>query len=188
MTDSLEDEIGRIVSDKELKTLERAVLSAVRDTKRNLDRYRMLVFWDSDPRRVSHAATFDPPIVQLILRMRDQYDSLNHKPGISDSDREQKQMDLLGKMTSTLERFGKMTLETAKVAQSVLMSIASLSQRQREHKANMALKWAELDQKGITPLSEAELMTIAQSQPLSEESPIVIVDDPPESNRSLEAL
>lgn len=179
VTDSLEDEIGRIVSDKELKTLERAVLSAVRDTKRNLDRYRMLVFWDADPRRVSHSATYDPPIVQLILRMRDQYDALVHKPGISDAGREEMQMALLSKMTATLERFGKMTLETAKVAQSVLMSIASLSQRQREHKANMALKWAELDQKGITPLSEAELMTIAHSQPLNDETPIVIADDPP---------
>ncbi len=176
MTDSLEDEIGRIVSDKELKTLERAVLSAVKDTRRNLDRYRMLVFWDSDPARVSKVATFDPPIVQLILRMRDQYDEIDTSD-LEPAEREHARMQLLARMTTTLERFGKMTLETARVAQAVLMSIAGLSQKQREHKAMMALRWAELDQKGITPLSDAELMTIAQSQPLTEESPIVIDPD-----------
>ncbi len=177
MTDSLEDEIGRIVSDKELKTLERAVLSAVKDTRRNLDRYRMLVFWDSDPARVSKVATFDPPIVQLILRMRDQYDEIEHNTNLEAAEQEHARMQLLARMTTTLERFGKMTLETARVAQAVLMSIAGLSQKQREHKAMMALRWAELDQKGITPLSDAELMTIAQSQPLTEESPIVIDPD-----------
>ncbi len=176
MTDPIEDEIGRIVSDKELKTLERAVLSAVKDTRRNLDRYRMLVFWDADPARVSRSASYDPPIVQLILRMRDQYDAIDHGD-LKPVEAEIARMQLLGRMTTTLERFGKMTLETARVAQAVLMSIASLSQKQREHKDNMALRWAELDQKGVTPLSDADLMRIAQSQPLTEESPIVILDE-----------
>lgn len=177
MTDPIEDEIGRIVSEKELKTLERAVLSAVKDTRRNLDRYRTLVFWDQDPIRVTRVASYDPPIVQLILKMRDQYDEID-TGDMEPEAREAQKMQLLGRMTTTLERFGKMTLETARVAQAVLMSIASLSQKQREHKDVMALRWAELDQKGITPLSDAELTRIAQSQPLTEASPIVIEDDP----------
>ena len=189
----VDETIGRITSDRELQLLERAVLSVVKDCRRVIDGTRSLVLFDAPDYPRTQMNRHQPAILQSLLKLRDEYLKIN---ALAVTPKNEQYLitlkaDLLNKIQKHLEGLSHLAVNQAKVAKDVLVSIALLAQRQREHKDKTALAWAELDQKGVRPLSVDELEKIAAGQPMDDATPIVIEDDPVppmKSERILESL
>jgi hypothetical protein len=138
----------------------------LKDCRREVDQTRDLVLWnhvekDGSTYFATQINRFQTPAIQTLLALRDEYDAMRRaKVDAEDTAKHAaERRAILGDLHRAVMGVSRQAIDRAVVAKTVLMDIVKIEQRDRHHRAAMALAQAKLGRGGptIEGLTSAEL-------------------------------